>query len=164
MSCHSQWDNSGVQVWMNTSTASLKRTIHPSKWTLNTSYVLVCPLTDLKTSTSNQIISSASVVCHCSTSPHNNNNSDIPIKVSISLYSIGGSCLLSVPLINTNVTWGASLLQWEYLWSPRMGHARANAMWTLIWCFTPGDTKKKQSTKGASSSLKTGRFTRVVCQ
>lgn len=35
------------------------------------------------------------------------------------------------------VTWGASLFQWEYLWSPRMGHVSPNAIWTLIWCFTP---------------------------
>lgn len=39
------------------------------------------------------------------------------------------------------ITWGASLVQWEYLWSPRMGHVRASAMWTLSWCFTPVGTK-----------------------
>lgn len=39
-------------------------------------------------------------------------------------------------------TCGASLLQWEYLWSPRMGHVRANAMWTLIWCFTAAAVTK----------------------
>lgn len=39
-------------------------------------------------------------------------------------------------------TCGASLLQWEYLWSPRIGQVRANAMWTLIWCFTPVEERK----------------------
>lgn len=42
------------------------------------------------------------------------------------------------------MTWGASLFQWEYLWSPRMGHVSPNAIWTLIWCFAPINMMDKQ--------------------
>lgn len=35
------------------------------------------------------------------------------------------------------LTCGANFCKWEYLWSPRTGHASPNPRWTRSWCFTP---------------------------